>query len=116
MHSQVGIGTTQPSSSTLLDIFGNNKGILIPRVSLTSITDIATITSGNLNSLLVYNTNNVTGVITPGYYYWLKPANASSGKWMRLTNQDDLSSVEPWQVSGTTEKTTEKTQHIYIKW
>lgn len=86
-YSQVGIGIAQPNTSTMLEIYGTDKGILIPRVALKSLTDATTITKGNVNSLLVYNTNTVTGSVAPGYYYWL------TNKWMRLTNDDDLKTI-----------------------
>jgi len=64
----VGIGTLTPDKSSQLDVVANDKGILIPRVSLTSTTDAVTITNGNVNSLLVFNTNTQND-ITPGYGY-----------------------------------------------
>ena len=38
--SNIGIGTSSPETSAMLDISSNDKGILIPRVSLLSTTDI----------------------------------------------------------------------------
>ena len=51
--AQVGIGTTSPNASAMLDITANNKGVLIPRVTTTQRTD--DITSPALG-LLVYDT------------------------------------------------------------
>ncbi|HQW68637.1 MAG TPA: hypothetical protein PLH25_03150 [Flavobacterium sp.] len=62
---QVGIGTTNPSGSSILDVTSIDKGLLIPRVGLTSVTDTATITAPAL-SLLVYN----NGFAPNGFYYW----------------------------------------------
>ncbi len=69
--AQVGIGTETPNPSAQLDIFATSgdKGILIPRVSLTGTLDATTITTGNVESLLVYNTATVSDVV-PGFYYW----------------------------------------------
>ncbi|MCF2491751.1 hypothetical protein [Dyadobacter chenhuakuii] len=39
----VGINTQQPDTSSALDIVGTDKGLLIPRVSLQSLTDNVTI-------------------------------------------------------------------------
>ena len=47
---------TPPNASAGLDIDFTNKGLLIPRVALTSATDVATIPSP-VASLLVYNAN-----------------------------------------------------------
>ena len=76
-YGQVGIGTQMPNPSAQLDIVSDNSGILIPRVSLTSITDVTTISNGNVESLLVYNTSTKAD-LDPGYYFW------SKGKWQRL--------------------------------
>ena len=63
----VGIGTPTPDASAQLDITAANKGLLIPRVALTSLTDAVTITAP-ATSLLVYNTNGaVPGGV--GFYY-----------------------------------------------
>ena len=62
----------QNNPSAMLDVASNNKGVLIPRVSLTSTMDISTIVSP-ATSLLVYNTATV-GIppnnVSPGFYYW----------------------------------------------
>lgn len=59
----VGINTdgTNPDVSAMLDIVNSSKGLLIPRISLSSTTDAATI-SNPATSLLIYNTNSsITG-------------------------------------------------------
>ncbi|MDA6068412.1 hypothetical protein NJT12_02145, partial [Flavobacterium sp. AC] len=76
-HAQVGIGTQLPNASSQLDVVASNKGILIPRVALTSTIDKVTIVEGNVNSLLVFNTQTIKD-ITPGYYYWYVD------KWYRI--------------------------------
>lgn len=70
----VGIGTTTPNSSALLDVSATDKGILIPRIN---IADLATAAPVNTpaTSLLVYNTNTTTGV---GYYHW------DGTKWVKF--------------------------------
>lgn len=50
-QSQAGIGTKNPNPSAALEIFSTNKGLLIPQIALTSITDTGTIVSGNVVSL-----------------------------------------------------------------
>ena len=67
-NASVGIGTSTPNISTILDISSANKGILIPRVSLAS-TSARDIVTSPVESLLVYNTNTAADVI-PGFYYW----------------------------------------------
>jgi Protein of unknown function (DUF1566) len=77
--SQVGINTdgSPPNASAGLDVKFTDKGLLIPRVSLTSTTSNAPIGSGITTSLLIYNIASNTDVV-PGYYYW----NGTS--WNRL--------------------------------
>src|SRR6218665_659288 len=77
IYSQVGIGTPMPNASSQLEITASNRGVLIPRISLTSSTDASTITNGNINSLLVFNTATVSD-IKAGYYYWF------DNKWNRI--------------------------------
>jgi hypothetical protein len=75
----VGINSTgaDPKTSALLDLDASNKGLLIPRVSLTSTASNAPIGAGIETSLLVYNTATISDV-APGYYYW----NGTS--WIRV--------------------------------
>lgn len=85
--AQVGIGTLNPDKSAQLDITASDKGILIPRVSLTSITDATTISKGNVESLLVYNKTN-NDVLKAGYYYWY------DGEWRKLiTPLDQVANI-----------------------
>lgn len=83
LSAQVGIGTEHPSPSSQLDINATNRGVLIPQVALTGLSDMTTITAGNVNSLLVYNTSTDNS-LSPGYYYWFE------GEWKRLNTDTDL--------------------------
>ncbi len=82
-HAQVGIGTTSPNPSSILDITSTNSGLLIPRVALTSTTDITTIASP-VTSLLVYN----SGFAPNGFYYW------NGTIWVQLVANAD------WALTG----------------
>lgn len=77
---QAGVGTTSPHASAALDVSAPNKGLLPPRVSLSGINDVATITAPAAG-LLVYNTA-AAGVspnnVVPGYYYF------TGSSWLRL--------------------------------
>lgn len=92
----VAINTTGAvaNTSAMLDIDVNNKGVLVPRVALTSTTDVTTIATP-ANSLLVYNTATA-GVpsateVTPGYYYY----NIATSRWIRILNNGDA-----WLTTG----------------
>ncbi|QOG00556.1 collagen-like protein [Flavobacterium sp. MDT1-60] len=92
-HSQVGVGTLNPKSSAQLEVFSNNKGMLIPQIALTSTTDNKTIVNGNIISLLVYNTTDNAN-ITPGYYYWF------DNRWNRMLISGDLTAIAGNSVPG----------------
>ena len=86
--AQVGIGTTTPNASAQLDVISLDKGVLIPRLALTSSTDVTTISNGNVVSMLVYNTATVGIDISPGFYYW------NGTQWERVLNETNISSFE----------------------
>ncbi len=77
-----------PHASAAFDIDFTNKGLLIPRVSLTQTTSASPISSP-ATSLMVYNTASVNDV-TPGYYFW------DGNKWVRFFD----SNTRPWLLSG----------------
>lgn len=81
--AQMGIGTLHPHASAQLDITANHRGLLIPRVALQGRQDFTTITSGNIESLLVYNTTHST-TLEPGFYYWYNQ------QWWRLLTRSDF--------------------------
>lgn len=56
IQAQVGVGTTNPHSSAILDVNASNKGFLLPRLSITGKADNATVSSP-ANGLIVYNQN-----------------------------------------------------------
>ncbi|MCE7065887.1 hypothetical protein [Dyadobacter sp. CY326] len=62
----VGVNTNNPDPSASLEVAGTNKGLLIPRISLQSLTDNATIPNP-ATALLIYNTN--AGLGKAGFYY-----------------------------------------------
>lgn len=86
INAQVGIGTLSPNKSAQLEVVAKDKGILIPRIPLKSITDNVTISNGNVESLLVFNTNP-SGSLSRGYYYWL------DDKWNRIINETDINTI-----------------------
>lgn len=87
----VGINGTgaAPNAAAMLDVSATNKGVLVPRVALTSINDVVTVPSP-VTSLLVYNTTasgtSPTNVV-PGYYLW------NGTVWERLVSSNYLNST-----------------------
>lgn len=86
IRAQVGIGTTLPAASAMLDVTASNKGFLPPRVALTGTTDVATISSP-ATGLLVYNLGS-GGLATAGYYYWNGSAWTALGGGSNLYTAD----------------------------
>lgn len=66
-QQNVGIGTTNPHASALLELSANDKGLLIPRVTLTALNNSSPVTSP-APGLLVFNTT--TSTLPSGFYYW----------------------------------------------
>ncbi len=86
---QVGIGTTTPANGALLDISSSNKGLLIPRVTLTGINDNSTISPATVG-LLVFNTtdaNSGANAIYEGFYYW------NGTIWVKLSVGNDDTNI-----------------------
>lgn len=89
LEAQVGVNTTSPNPAAALEISSTNKGIIIPKVTLTSTADNTTIILPALvtvpaTGLLVYNTTqNGSGStqVNPGYYYW------GGNSWRRMFNE-----------------------------
>lgn len=87
----VGIGTNTPDASAKLEILDANRGILIPRVSLTA-TNAATPVSSPATGLLIYNiatASSGTTAVSPGFYYW----NGSA--WVRFAAGN-----AGWELTG----------------
>jgi hypothetical protein len=78
LYSQVGIGTTEPHVSALLELNSNNSGLLIPRMTASQrINDINTPVTG----LLVYQTD-----VNEGFYYF------DGSVWLALSEDGDSDS------------------------
>jgi len=77
--AQVGIGTTSPDASSMLDVQSTTKGMLIPRMDTSQRTAIASPATG----LLVFDTD------TQSFWFY-------SGAWTELSdgNSDELSDAD----------------------
>jgi hypothetical protein len=89
--------TYVPKASAILDVKATNKGMLIPRVSLTSTSSASPVTSPD-SSLMVYN-KATAGDVTPGYYYW------SGSKWIRMANGEGRLNTVTKTANATLAKT-----------
>ena len=75
----IGIGTLTPDASAMLEISAANKGLLIPRVSLLSPTDVVTVPTPAPGLLLISTNNNVVQMPDgAGFYVW------TGSNWTKL--------------------------------
>jgi trimeric autotransporter adhesin len=82
----VGIGTTQPDNSALLDLNSTKKGLLIPRMTLLQRGEIISPAVG----LMVFQTDFLSGF----YYY-------NGEKWQPLSNDSQKSVASTaWETDG----------------
>ncbi|NHM05874.1 tail fiber domain-containing protein [Flavobacterium sp. CYK-4] len=97
LHAQVGVNTTNPDPSSMLDVSATNKGVLVPRVSLANVT--TTMLDGTntaATGLLIWNTNAATvGGNGVGFYFF------NGTQWMPIT-QSNSSDHDIYEVGGTT--------------
>lgn len=82
-NAQVGILTLNPHASSALEIFSINKGLLIPRISLTVDLSNPNPVSSPANGLLVFNTGASQSI---GFYYW----NGSKWVLLKTPNQEEI--------------------------
>ena len=75
-QAQVGIGTTDPNPSSILDVTSSDKGFLPPRVALVEASSSAPLLS-HVEGMVVYNTITQHDVV-PGLYV------NNGTKWLKL--------------------------------
>lgn len=89
--AQMAINQTgnNPDTSAMLEITHAKKGILIPRINLTSLTDATTIPLP-ATSLLVYNTN---AALAPGVGFYFNSGTTGSPVWMKLVTLTNTGNI-----------------------
>lgn len=90
-YSQVGIGTSSPNSSALLDMTSTNKGFLLPRLSLTGINDNTSILNP-ANGLLVFNlaaAGTGSNAVAANSLYFRQ-----NSVWQKFTSDAEVSILE----------------------
>ncbi|MFS4471155.1 hypothetical protein [Chryseobacterium sp. T20] len=80
----IGVNIPAPDASAILDINGINRGILLPRVLLNSITDGSTVPNP-ANGLVVYNNNASMAPYKTGIYY--NSGTPAAPYWLKLAPQ-----------------------------
>ncbi|MBA5791544.1 hypothetical protein H1R17_12730 [Flavobacterium sp. xlx-214] len=95
-QAQVGFGTSTPHKSAQIDIDSNNKGLLMPRVELVSLTNGVTPINTPADGLLVYNTKvDTTEKLEKGFYVW------EGTTWKRFATQNEVEAVSYWKAQAT---------------
>jgi len=92
----VGIGTTTPDPSSVLDITSTSSGILIPRMTAAQKTAIATPATG----LMIYQTD-----ATDGFWYY------NGATWVNISTS---SAGEFQSISGVVQNTTDTTTDDFV--
>ncbi|SEW09738.1 hypothetical protein SAMN05421841_1013 [Chryseobacterium wanjuense] len=106
IHGQVGVGTSNPHPSALLDLDASNKGLLLPRIALLSTTDIATIPNP-AKGLMVYAVQNSGTGITAIQKDTLYKFDGT--QWKALTTREKFISNEIPRIVAVGRKTTVET-------
>src|SRR5258708_1778683 len=90
----IGIGTLTPDASAMLEINASSRGLLIPRVSLLSPTDVVTIPSPAAG-LMVISLNSNLGQMPDGagLYIW-------TGKWSKVLLNEASNNTSAWTTRG----------------
>ena len=91
----VGIGTATPDASTKLQIEDTQRGVLIPKVSLTNVNTFGLAGNTQTEGILVYNTNSgATGGNGKGFYYW------SGSMWIPFKSSNNDNSTLIYTTDG----------------
>jgi hypothetical protein len=105
VQAQVGINTASPNPSALLDLNSSNKGLLLPRVTLLSTSDIVTIPNP-AKGLMVYATQDMGTGITAIQKDTLYKFDGV--RWKALTTREKLLSTDMPRIVAVGRKTTEE--------
>lgn len=93
VSAQIGIGTTSPHVSSILDVSSTTKGFLFPRMTYSDRTQIGNLTAG----LMVYQTNSGGIPIQPsGIYFY------DGSFWKRIARSDEIGGggSSGWTIIG----------------
>lgn len=103
-NAQVTIGADQqPNTNAVLDLVSSSKGLLLPRIGLSSTTSQSPLAAHTVG-MVVYNTST-TGDVYPGYYYndgqkWLRLAIANTESIVNKTLNYTLTISDNTIISG----------------
>lgn len=109
LYAQVGTTGNAPQKSAALDlnetnVTDNNKGLLLPKLSLADNKDVSRIAGGQpAQGLIIYNINNITSdnLSGEGFYYW------ENAMWNKLIAPPDFADLvsKQWTLKGNSNTT-----------
>lgn len=105
VYSQTGINTRNPHTSSALDITSSDKGVLLPKHTLTSLTSSTTPVNNPQEGALIYNES---GVHPRGYYFW------DGSRWQRLIVNYEMDQIYNLRIPQTGVIIPEGTSNNYI--
>lgn len=88
IKAQVGINTSTPNASSVMDINSSDKGVLFPQYDLTVLNSTTTPIANPADGLMIYNKGGVS-TFPKGYYVWIR------NQWQRSI----IAGTEPQSMS-----------------
>ena len=92
----VGVGISTPDASAVLDVAASNRGLLVPRVALSTATAAAPLTLP-ATSLLVYNTN---AAMSGGLGFYYNAGTPAAPQWVQLVITASPAGGDHWRTGG----------------
>ena len=96
LWAQYGFGTNNPNPNAAVEIVSLDKGVLLPRLTLTASTTFISGATSTVShtSMLVFNTNSSTlnGLRGSGFYFWTHSPTFGThdGFWTQISNGPSL--------------------------
>ncbi|MDN3665334.1 hypothetical protein QWY92_07910 [Algibacter miyuki] len=90
-YAQVGINTNTPDPSAELEIYSDDKGMLLPSYVLTDLNSAITPVANPQEGALIFNTG---GMFIRGIYYW------DGASWNRFIVNNEIDQILNLQIAG----------------
>lgn len=94
-NAQVGINSTTPNASAIMDVSSTNKGLYIPKYNMTTLTSNTSPVNDPANGLMIYNTGTT---FAEGIYYWI------GNQYVKLNTVGEFDEVLSLNIPGSTTK------------
>ncbi|GAA5102304.1 hypothetical protein GCM10023210_43180 [Chryseobacterium ginsengisoli] len=113
LFAQTGIATSTISDGVMLQLGTNNKGLLLPRIALTSRTSTSPLPTTIPTGTMVFNTTTTgsfPNLINPGIYWW----SAEDTQWTSLSTNLETAAVKYTSSETATNYNTTTWQNIKL--